>query len=73
MFFLSLIIIKINGRNVNNYLIISASKDAMSSENKYGGLLTTAETELQRLSRVSPSLKKKRKYNFFVIRVTSDN
>lgn len=64
MFFLSLIIIKINGINANNYLIISSSKDAMSSENKYGGLLTKAETELQRLSRVSPSLKKKENTTF---------
>lgn len=76
MFFLSLIIIKINGRNVNNYLIISASKDAMSSENKYGGLLTKAEAELQRLSRVSPSLKKKKEnttflwFGFYQIKVT---
>lgn len=41
------------------HLLISGSNDFMSSENKYGGLLTKAETELQRLSRVSPSLKKK--------------
>lgn len=38
-----------------NYLRISGSNEAISSENRYGGLLTTADTEPQRLSTDSAS------------------
>lgn len=43
------------------HLIISGSSDLMSSENRYGGLLTKVETGLQRLSNLSESETKKRK------------
>lgn len=48
-------IIRIIERNLGIHLVISGSKDFMSPENKYGGLLTKAEAELQRLSRVFPA------------------
>lgn len=37
------------------HLIISGSSDLMSSENRYGGLLTKVETGLQRFSNLSES------------------
>lgn len=43
------------------HLLISGSSDLMSSENRYGGLLTKVETGLQRLSNLSESNRKKRK------------
>lgn len=43
------------------HLIISGSSDLMSSENRYGGLLTKVETGLQRLSNLSESETKKEK------------
>lgn len=42
------------------HLIISGSSDLMSSENRYGGLLTKVETGLQRLSNLSESDTKKK-------------
>lgn len=41
-----------------SHLKISGSRDAMSSENRYGGLLTKVVTGLMSLSRVSASDKK---------------
>jgi len=41
-----------------SYLRISGSSDIISSENRYGGLLTKAENDLQRLNTVSGSEKK---------------
>lgn len=40
---------------MEKHLIISGSSDFMSSENRYGGLLTRTDTGPQRLSRVSES------------------
>lgn len=44
-----------------SHLKISGSRDAMSSENRYGGLLTKVVTGLMSLSRVSASDKKQNK------------
>lgn len=52
-----------------SHLKISGSRDAMSSENRYGGLLTKVVTGLMSLSRVSASDKNKTKQkNLFISR-----